>query len=136
MDSDIVLPGRGPDCVVLKIFLVDDSAPVRERIEAMLASIPCLQVIGQAADADAAVRGILDGQPDIVVLDLKLGEASGFDVLRALREAGSRAEVYMLSNFATPAYRRRAEQLGAQGFFDKSTEFEHLRAAIAALGAE
>jgi DNA-binding NarL/FixJ family response regulator len=136
MDSDIVLPGRGPDCVVLKIFLVDDSAPVRERIEAMLASIPCLQVIGQAADADAAVRGILDGQPDIVVLDLKLGEASGFDVLRALREAGSRAEVYMLSNFATPAYRRRAEQLGARGFFDKSTEFENLRAVIAARSAE
>jgi DNA-binding NarL/FixJ family response regulator len=136
MDSDIASPGRGPDCVVLKIFLVDDSAPVRERIEAMLASIPCLQVIGQAADADAAVRGILDGQPDVVVLDLKLGEASGFDVLRALREAGSRAEVYMLSNFATPAYRRRAEQLGARGFFDKSTEFEHLRAVIAARSAE
>jgi DNA-binding NarL/FixJ family response regulator len=136
MDSDIALPGRGPDCVVLKIFLVDDSAPVRARIEAMLASIPCLQVIGQAADANAAVRGILDGQPDVVVLDLKLGEASGFDVLRALREAGSRAEVYMLSNFATPAYRRRAEQLGARGFFDKSTEFEHLRAVIAARSAE
>lgn len=136
MDSDIALPGRGPDCVVLKIFLVDDSAPVRARIEAMLASIPCLEVIGQAADADAAVRGILDGQPDVVVLDLKLGEASGFDVLRALREAGSRAEVYMLSNFATPAYRRRAEQLGARGFFDKSTEFEHLRAVIAARSAE
>ena len=117
---------------MLKIFLVDDSAPVRLRIEAMLAAIPCLQVIGQAGDAEAAVRGILDGQPDVVVLDLKLGEASGFDVLRALREAGSPAEVYMLSNFATPAYRRRAEQLGARGFFDKSTEFEHLRAAIAA----
>lgn len=136
MHSDIALPGRGPDCVVVKIFLVDDSAPVRARIEAMLASIPCLEVIGQAADADAAVRGILDGQPDVVVLDLKLGEASGFDVLRALREAGSRAEVYMLSNFATPAYRRRAEQLGARGFFDKSTEFEHLRAVIAARSAE
>lgn len=136
MDSDIASPGRGPDCVVLKIFLVDDSAPVRERIEAMLASIPCLEVIGQAADADTAVRGILDGQPDVVVLDLKLGEASGFDVLRALREAGSRADVYMLSNFATPAYRRRAEQLGARGFFDKSTEFEHLRAVIAARSAE
>ena len=121
---------------MLKIFLVDDSAPVRLRIEAMLASVPSLQVIGQAGDADTALRGILDGAPDVVVLDLKLGEASGFDVLRALREAGSRAEVYMLSNFATPAYRRRAEQLGARGFFDKSTEFEHLRAAIAARSAE
>lgn len=117
---------------MLKIFLVDDSAPVRERIEAMLAGIAGARIVGQAAEAAAAVRDILAGQPDVVVLDLKLGAASGFDVLRALREAGSRAEVYMLSNFATPAYRRRAEQLGARGFFDKSTEFEHLRAAIAA----
>ena len=121
---------------MVKVFLVDDSPPVRLRIAAMLTSVPSVQVIGQAGEADAAVRGILDGQPDIVVLDLKLGEASGFDVLRALREAGSPAEVYMLSNFATPAYRRRAEQLGARGFFDKSTEFEHLRAAIAARVAE
>jgi DNA-binding NarL/FixJ family response regulator len=124
--------GRGTDCGVLTIFLVDDSAPVRTRLEAMLAGIAGALIVGQAGDADAAVRGILDGQPDVVVLDLKLGEASGFDVLRALREAGSPAEVYMLSNFATPAYRRRAEQLGARAFFDKSTEFEHLRAAIAA----
>jgi len=122
--------------VVLKIFLVDDSAPVRTRLEAMLASIAGALIVGQAGDADAAVRGILEGQPDVVVLDLKLGEASGFDVLRALREAGSQAAVYMLSNFATPAYRRRAEQLGARGFFDKSTEFDHLRATIAARAGE
>lgn len=117
---------------MLKIFLVDDSAPVRTRLEAMLASIAGALIVGQAGDAAAAVRGILEGQPDVVVLDLKLGEASGFDVLRALREAGSQAAVYMLSNFATPAYRKRAEQLGAHAFFDKSTEFERLRAAIAA----
>ncbi len=121
---------------MLKIFLVDDSAPVRQRIEAMLAGIAGARIVGQAGEAAAAVRGIIDGQPDVVVLDLKLGAASGFDVLRALREAGSRVEVYMLSNFATPAYRRRAEQLGARAFFDKSTEFEHLRAAIAARVAE
>jgi len=121
---------------VLKIFLVDDSAPVRQRIEAMLAGIAGTRIIGHAGEALAAVRDILAGQPDVVVLDLKLGAASGFEVLRALRDAGSRAEVYMLSNFATTAYRRRAEQLGARAFFDKSTEFEHLRDAIAARSAE
>jgi DNA-binding NarL/FixJ family response regulator len=120
---------------VLSVFLVDDSPPVRSRIEAMLAAIPLIRVVGQADDADAAVSGILQAKPDVVVLDLKLGEKTGFDVLRALRSAGSGADVYMLSNFATPAYRAAAAKLGALGFFDKSTEFQALRDTIAARAA-
>lgn len=120
---------------MLKVFLVDDSEPVRTRIEALLAGIPSICIVGQAGDADTAVRDILAACPDVVVLDLKLGEKTGFDVLRALRRAGSRVDVYMLSNFATPAYRAVAERLGALGFFDKSAEFDQLRATIAARAA-
>jgi len=120
----------------MKIFLVEDSPPVRERLEAMLAPLAGALVVGHADGAEAAVRAILAEQPDIVVLDLKLAQGSGFDVLRALRDAGSRAEVYMLSNFATPAYRSAAERLGARGFFDKSQEFERLREVLAARAAE
>lgn len=117
---------------MLRIFVVDDSPPVRSRIEAMLAEVPSAEVVGQAGDADAAVSGILEAKPDVVVLDLKLGDKSGFDVLRDLRKAGSPVDVYMLSNFATPAYRAAAARLGALGFFDKSSEFEQLRATLAA----
>ena len=117
---------------MLRIFLVDDSSPVRERIEAMLLAIPSVQVVGQAGDADAAVSGILAERPDVVILDLKLGGKTGFDVLRALRAASSAADVYMLSNFASPAYRAAATKLGALGFFDKSSEFDALKATIAA----
>ena len=117
---------------MLRIFLVDDSSPVRERIEAMLLAIPSVQVVGQAGDADAAVSGILAERPDVVILDLKLGEKTGFDVLRALRAASFGADVYMLSNFASPAYRTAAAKLGALGFFDKSSEFDALKATIAA----
>ena len=41
----------------------------------------------------------------------------------------------MLTNFATPQYRRLCKRLGARGFFDKSTEFELVRDAIAALAS-
>lgn len=120
---------------MLSIFLVDDSPPVRSRIEAMLAAIPDTCIVGQAGDADSAVSGILAERPDVVVLDLKLGEKTGFDVLRALRKAGSLVDVYMLSNFASPAYRAAAAKLGALAFFDKSSEFDALRATIAARAA-
>jgi len=118
--------------VPLDIFLVDDSAPVRERIESALAGLDGARVIGHAEGAEEAVRGILALLPQVVLLDLKLAQGSGFDVLRAVRPQAPQIDFYMLSNFATPAYRRTAEQLGARGFFDKTQEFAELLARLAA----
>jgi ActR/RegA family two-component response regulator len=66
----------------------------------------------------------------MVVLDLKLADGSGFDVLRAVRGAAPGIDVYMLTNFASEPYRRLAERLGARDLFDKTTEFERVREAI------
>jgi len=119
-----------------RVFLVEDSAPVRERMAAMLASIEGVSTVGSAATAHDAERAILATRPDAVVLDIKLAQGSGFDVLRALRAQAPQIEVYVLSNFAVPAVRRLAANLGARGFFDKSTETETMRRAIAERAAQ
>ena len=116
----------------LEIFLVDDSAPVRERLEALLGALDGVRVVGHAEDAGEAIRAILALLPHIVVLDLKLAQGNGFDVLRALRAQAPEVDVYLLSNFATPAYRASAAQLGARGFFDKTQEFQRLLDLLAA----
>ena len=116
----------------LKVFLVEDSPLLRERLGAMLRAIPGASVTGQAAEAEAATQAILAAPPDVVVLDIQLAKGSGFDVLRVLRERAPQVAVYVLTNFANDAYRAAAERQGACGFFDKSTEFEHLREALAA----
>lgn len=100
---------------------------LRERVEAILASIPGAIACGHAASAPEAIAGIQAAKPDVVVLDIQLESGNGFDVLRAV---GSTSAVYVLTNFANDAYRRKAESLGARGFFDKSTEFERLRQAL------
>lgn len=116
----------------LKVYLVEDSPVLRERLEAMLATIAGARTVGYASGAEDAVRGIGEQRPDVVVLDLKLAQGSGFDVLRALRGRAPETDVYMLSNFATEPYRRLAAQLGAREFFDKSSEFGRVREIIAA----
>ena len=116
----------------LRVFLVEDSPVVLERLEALLGSIEGVSTIDHAASASEAIRGIVAAHPDVVVLDVKLADGTGFDVLRAVRAQAPEVDVYMLSNFATEPYRRLAAQLGAQDFFDKSTEFECVREAIAA----
>lgn len=116
----------------LDVFLVDDSAPVRERLLAMLAALAGVCVVGQAEGAEQAIAAILACRPQVVLLDLKLGDGgSGFDVLRAVHPQAPEIDFYLLSNFSTPAYRRSAEELGARGFFDKTQEFGRLMDLLA-----
>ena len=98
----------------------------------MFGDIPGATLIGEAADADAAIRDILATRPDVVMLDLGLaGGTSGFDVLRAVRPQAPEIDFYMLSNFAADPYRQLAERLGACHFFDKSRELDRVRELIA-----
>jgi DNA-binding NarL/FixJ family response regulator len=115
----------------MQIYLVEDSSAVRDRLIAMLDAIPNAQVVGHAATADAAIAGILESRPDLVVLDLHLAEGSGFDVLRAVRPQASGIEFFMLSNFAADPYRQLAARLGATGFYDKSKQFDLVCDAVA-----
>ena len=121
----------------MQVFLVEDSAAIRERVAAMLEAMPNAKLVGHAADADGAIRDILAGCPDVVLLDISLAAGSGFDVLRAVRPQAPQIDFYMLSNVSAYPYRQLAEALGVRGFFDKSTQFEHVRELIAArAGAE
>lgn len=113
------------------VYLVEDSPLVRERLLEMLDAVPGARVVGMATRADQATREILDVRPDIVVLDIRLEQGSGFDVLRQIRELAPQTDVYMLSNFASDPYRHLATQLGARGFFDKCTEFARVREVVA-----
>ena len=114
-----------------RVFLVEDSAPIRQRVVKMLDSIGGVAAIGSASTARDAESAILAAQPDAVLLDIKLAEGSGFDVLRSLRAKAPGIEVFMLSNFAARPYRDRAASLGARGFFDKTTELESMRRTLA-----
>jgi DNA-binding NarL/FixJ family response regulator len=104
---------------------------VRERLEALLTAVPGVHVVGHAEGADEAIQGILEIRPDMVVLDLRLAQGSGFDVLRAAHPALPQTEFCMLSNFASEPYRRVAVELGALDFFDKTRDFERVVELVA-----
>ncbi len=114
-----------------KVFIVEDSALVLKRLTARIGALPHTQVVGHAARADEAVCAIVSEKPDVVVLDLKLAQGTGFDVLIELHDKAPGIDLYMLSNHSTGAYRRQAERLGARGFFDKTTQFEHIYEVLA-----
>jgi DNA-binding NarL/FixJ family response regulator len=125
--------GRGPrpgQSAAMKVFVVEDSLVVLERLGKMLRAVPGVDVVGCAGDVYEAIDGILAARPDVVILDLNLEHGSGFDVLSKVHQREPAIGFYVLSNFASEAYRRHAERLGALGVFDKTHEFERVREVI------
>jgi two-component system, cell cycle sensor histidine kinase and response regulator CckA len=113
-----------------RVVIVDDSQVVQQRLMAMLSSASPVSVVGVADDVDGAVKVIGETRPDAVILDLGLGNRTGFEVLERLREQPGSPAVIVLTNSAHEEYRRRCLELGATAFLDKSSEFDHMLATL------
>jgi CheY-like chemotaxis protein len=108
------------------VFLVDDSPLVRERLAALLSELPNVEVVGQADLAFEAIDSIRKLRPAAVVLDISMPGGSGLQVLEAIKRDRVGPMVIVLTNFANDHYRQKCLELGADYFFDKSTEFERV----------
>ena len=115
----------GPD---MKVFVVEDSAAVRERLIEMIREIEDVEVVGEAETFDTAVNGILNTRPDVAILDIKLadGGGSGIDVLAQVRKGLPAMKAIVLSNYATPQHMKASADAGAEYFLDKSADFERI----------
>ena len=118
----------------IKVFLADDSAPIRERVGAML-SARAMTVVGEGETPQACIEGILRSHPDVVVLDIQLEGGTGLEVLKAIRQQDPSVKFVVLSNNANTAYRKRYLAEGAVSFLDKTAEFDQLTQAVTAASA-
>jgi DNA-binding NarL/FixJ family response regulator len=114
----------------MKVFLVDDSLVIRQRLRRMVAEVNEVTVIGEAADAQEAISAIIEQKPDVVILDIHLLNGSGIDVLQKLKMATPDTAVIVLTNYPYPQYRQRCTEAGADFFFVKSTEFDQVVPAL------
>ena len=115
-----------------KLYIVDDSPAICERLHALFAKDDSVRVVGQAASAPQAVVDILALEPDAVLLDLELQGSNGLQVLRAVHPQMPRVNFVVLTNHAEPQYRRACIHAGASHFLDKANEFDRVRDAVAA----
>jgi DNA-binding NarL/FixJ family response regulator len=107
----------------MRVYLVEDSLPIRQGIVRALEEMEGVSVVGKSGSEPEAIAQVLTEAPDLVVIDLQLSTGSGFGVIEALRENKSTARMIVLTNHSTPPFRRQAKRLGIKDFFDKSGEF-------------
>ncbi|MCL4301372.1 MAG: response regulator transcription factor [Anaerolineae bacterium] len=112
----------------MKVFIADDSCVVRERLTTLLNEVAGIEIVGQAENVAEAISAIGNLQPDVVILDIRMPDGSGIDVLRQIKQNGAGPIVIILTNYPFPGYRQRCLQAGADFFLDKSTEFDQIPA--------
>ena len=117
------------------VFLVDDSAPVRERLRELLSLDSRIDIVGEADTAATAIQGIEELHPAFVVLDFRLPDGTGLDVLRAIHAAQSDTTFIVLTNHANAQLRAACVSAGAKFLLDKSSEFDRLVLIIAGASA-
>lgn len=120
----------------VKVYIVDDSLVIRERLVELIDAMPEAQVVGEAESAADAIAGILQVHPDCVVLDLQLRESNGLSVLRAVHPQAPDIVFMVLTNHASAQYCRLCMTSGAKYFFDKSNEVSRVREAISAVATQ
>jgi len=114
----------------MKVFLVDDSLIMRQRLRRLLTDVHEVQVIGEAGEVQEATDAILKQKPDVVLLDIHLFNGNGIDVLQRLKKEKPAPAVIILTNYPYPQYRQKCLEAGADFFFVKSTEFDQVVPAM------
>jgi len=110
----------------ITVFIADDSDIVREHLVTMLDELAKVEIVGQAETVAEAISAIRKLQPDVVILDIRMPDGSGIDVLQTIKQDEPAPVVIVLTNYPYPAYRRKCLRAGADFFLDKSTEFDQI----------
>jgi DNA-binding NarL/FixJ family response regulator len=120
---------------LLRTFIVEDSPLIRKRIIEALEKNGNFEVLGFAESEDEALESIERLHPQVVITDIRLKEGSGIEVLRQLRRYPYHPapKIYVLTNYAYPEYKQQCVLMGADDFFDKTSEYERFLSTLRAV---
>ena len=115
---------------MIRTLIVDDHPVVRYGIRHMLEAEADIEVVGEFEDIQGVCAGLSDTQPDIVLLDLELGETNGVDALRCLREEAPEMHIIIYTSHDEEERIIQAAELGVDGYLLKGCPKEEIIGAI------
>jgi DNA-binding NarL/FixJ family response regulator len=117
----------------VRVLIADDQRVVREGLAMLLGLLPDIEVVGTAADGEAAVAQAGELQPDVVLMDLRMPRCNGVEATRRIRGEHSGVGVIALTTYADDQSVLDALQAGARGFLTKDASAEEIQRAIMAV---
>ena len=117
------------------VFLLDDHEIVRRGVRDLLEAEPDMTVVGEAGTEEEALRRIPAVDPDVAVLDVRLGSGDGISVCREIRTLHPRTKCLMLTSFSDDEALFQAIMAGASGYVLKQIRSTDLVDAIRRVAA-
>jgi len=114
----------------ISVFIVDDHEVVRVGLRTLLSRAPEIEVIGEAESVQRAVAKIAELLPDVVLLDVRLKDGSGFEVSREVQKLDKDVRVLVLTAFSDDEMIMQAISAGADGYLLKEIGRDQLVEAI------
>jgi DNA-binding NarL/FixJ family response regulator len=114
----------------IRVLIVDDHAVVREGLRTFLDLQDGIEVVGEAADGEEALREAERVRPDVVLVDLAMPKLDGVQTMRALRERLPRARAIVLTSFLEDERLLPAIRAGASGYLLKNVQPQELARAV------
>ena len=114
----------------ISVFVVEDHKLVREMWSELFSRNNEIEVIGESGDFEEAIKMIKEKRPDIVLLDINLAQASGFDAVPLIRKFAPASLIIAVSMHCQPAYAKKMLQLGAKGYLTKNSSRNEILMAV------
>ncbi|MFL6025902.1 MAG: response regulator [Friedmanniella sp.] len=118
---------------MIRVLIVDDHAIVRGGLGALLGTTADLEVVGEAADGEEAVRLAAELDPDVIMMDLSMPGMDGVQATRRVLEQNPAAHVLVLTSFSDHRRIMDALEAGAEGYLLKHSEPEVILSGIRAI---
>ncbi len=117
---------------MIRVLLVDDHPIVRAGYARLLMQDGDIEVVADAASAEAGYAAFLDHTPDVTVSDMAMGGVGGLELLRKIKQRDAQAKVLLCSMYDSDSVVRAALEGGAMGFVTKNAPPENLCHAVRA----
>ncbi len=115
---------------MIRVVLVDDQTLVRRGIRSLLELAGDITIVAEAGDGEEGLAAIRRERPDAVLLDVRMPNKGGLDVLRELQAAGASPPTILLTTFDDDEVLLEGVKAGARGYLLKDVSLEQLTQAI------
>lgn len=120
----------------MKIFVVEDSRDIREKLREHLEALSDVEIVGEADDIPNALKNIPTLRPELIILDLDLPSGSGLEILREVKKTQADIRVVVFSALDPGYFQSVSLREGADYFFDKTSDFFRLVSLIKRLAQQ
>ena len=109
----------------MKVLIIDDSDDIREVLRKIIKGIGA-EIVGEASNFTDGLELAKKSDAHVLILDIKLGNKSGLDILKKVRSKKDIPTIIIFSNYSAEQYREKAFSEKADYFFNKTDEFSEL----------